>query len=108
MSKLTTKQQHWSTIIKDWRASNLSQAEFCRQNNINLKRFYTWKHSIEKKISSSNNSAKQAGRFLPVAIPENHVDTSIAVSVSGIEICFDQNTDQQLFLQCVRLLKEAS
>lgn len=33
----------WITEIKKWSESGLNQSEYCRLNNLNLKRFYKWK-----------------------------------------------------------------
>lgn len=33
-------------LIKLWQESNLSQVEFCKQHNINIKNFYRWRTQL--------------------------------------------------------------
>jgi uncharacterized protein YnzC (UPF0291/DUF896 family) len=49
----------WESHIKNWKASSLTQAEYCRQNNLKEKSFTYWKRCVQE--------TAQAIRFVPVA-----------------------------------------
>ena len=39
----------WYRYVSEWKTSNLSQAEFCRQKNLHPGRFSYWKRQVDKK-----------------------------------------------------------
>lgn len=49
---------YWERHIENWKASEQSQAEYCRQNNLRFKSFAYWKRRIKEKA--------EAVRFVPV------------------------------------------
>lgn len=104
MKKLTPRQQYWLDQIKQWQASGLSQAAFCRSNDLNLHDFYNWKSMLKKKQMSPSEVVP--GKFLPIVLAAP--PSSISVSIHEATLNFDADTDEQLFLKLVRLLKEAA
>ena len=44
-----TLQEFYANHLKVWRESNLSQAEYCRQNQLHRHRFGYWKRKLQKK-----------------------------------------------------------
>ena len=103
MSKLTANQQHWQSIIKDWQQSSLSQAEYCRQHQLNPQRFYAWKHQLKDK---QKPSPKKAGGFLPVVWdqPESKTERALKIHCQGAEIEITHQTDPDLFKKAVHWL----
>jgi len=105
MKALTEKQQHWSSIIEQWSHSGLSQAEYCRQHQVDLERFYAWKYKLTKiKHPRTDNAG-----FLPLTVIEK-ADTapSISLSVAGVQIRYDHDTDPQLLKQLLCALRAVS
>ena len=43
----------WEAHIKNWQASDLSQLEFCRKNNLIPHRFTYWKQKLVKKTAQT-------------------------------------------------------
>ncbi len=41
--------KYWETQVTAWKSSGMSQAEYCRQNDLPLSRFYSWKAKLEPK-----------------------------------------------------------
>ncbi len=37
------RRRFWENHIEKWKSGGLSQAEYCRQNGVNLKSFHHWK-----------------------------------------------------------------
>ena len=105
MKTLTEKQQHWSSLIEQWSHSGLSQADFCRRHQINLDRFYSWKY----KLAKISYSPKDNGEFLPLAVIQNaNTATSIVLTVAGVEIRYQYDTDPELLSQLLCTLKAVS
>jgi transposase-like protein len=60
MSKLKRKRWSKSDAIEfqaAWAASGLSQLEFCRQRNVPLSTFSTWRRKLRDSETSSSNSS---------------------------------------------------
>jgi len=44
----TSRKQFWEEHIAQWRATALSQGEYCRRNKISLKSFQYWKGKAKR------------------------------------------------------------
>ena len=42
------KRRFWEECIRQWEASGISQIEYCRQNDVNIKSFRYWKKRISR------------------------------------------------------------
>ena len=47
--KITQKQMYWHNHIKQWLRSGLSQAAYCRKNDLKIKSFTYFKSRLNKK-----------------------------------------------------------
>ena len=105
MKQLTAKQQHWQSIIEDWRQSGLSQSEYCSRHGIKLKQFYAWNSRL-KKITEPKPANR--GHFLPVVWEEASSDqgssSSLKVLCQGVEIEVTHHTDPALFKKAITWL----
>jgi hypothetical protein len=45
------RKQFWNSHLESWAPSGLSQAEYCRRNDLNIPRFRYWKRKLSKKNS---------------------------------------------------------
>lgn len=75
MQLKNSKFQFWSKLSNKWEKSGLVQAEFCKQENINLKTFGKWRQIVKSNITNKkilkNNKPDISGnqiKFLPVTI----------------------------------------
>lgn len=57
-----SKQVHWQQQIRSWKASGLSQKQFCRRESLALSTFSYWKRRIE--IPEA-----QTVKFYPLSVP---------------------------------------
>ena len=96
---LTQKQQHWQTIIEDWSNSGLSQTDYCRRHDINIQQFYSYKSSL-----STRDQSSKVGRFL--AVVTEAPSPSIQLRCNGVELEYQQDTDETLLKQLLLLLRE--
>ncbi len=67
MSRLKNKQR-WEKLIEQFLASGLSGTEFCRQNNIKLASFYSWKKKLAKHEKPSDFAQLKVVRDVKVEI----------------------------------------
>ena len=56
-----TKSKHWNNVIKQWKASGLTQKQFCDAQNIKLATLHYW----IKKFRTAESICEEP-RFLPV------------------------------------------
>jgi hypothetical protein len=47
---------HWRRHVEAWRESGLSQADYCRQQNLNRKTFSLWTRRVRDDLSMSKDS----------------------------------------------------
>ncbi|VAW71646.1 hypothetical protein MNBD_GAMMA12-1146 [hydrothermal vent metagenome] len=48
-SKATKNRQFWIDHVNTWSTSGLSQAEYCRQHDLPMGKFYNWKLKLKSK-----------------------------------------------------------
>ena len=74
--------QNWQERIEDYRASGLSVAEFCQQEEISKSTFHRWVNQLRDGIPQSILEAGQArkeiasgeAKFLPIAIKASPIE----------------------------------
>ena len=77
--------QWWLGQVEAWQKSGISQAEYCRLNNLNHKSFSSWKLKQAKQLYKNSNaeipvftSSPMAAPLIPVAISEQIVSAAEA------------------------------
>lgn len=67
------KREYWLNQINQWKESNFSQSEFCKQAGIKLSTFIYWRGLLLKPENINNN------KFVPVKVVKNiNANNSIA------------------------------
>lgn len=64
----------WENHVSSWKQSSLSQAEYCRQNDLPLHRFYNWKAKFEPQ------------KLIPVEVKEKPNSQYISMEIEKIRI----------------------
>lgn len=108
MQKMTNKQRAWQKRIEDWSTSGLSQADYCRRQGIQPKRFYSWKNRLERMHCNPVTTTTITGSFLPVALVDpasEQIASPIVLCVNGVKIQYARDTDETLLLKVVSLLE---
>ena len=100
MKKLTSKQQKWADIIAAWSESGLTQADYCRREQIDIKRFYLWK----SKLKSLHVQPSAAGEFLPIMSQTCGSSDALRIRIGVAEIEYRHDTDPVLLLKVLELL----
>lgn len=107
MQKMTNKQRAWQKRIEDWSTSGLSQADYCRRQGLQPKRFYSWKNRLER-MHCNPRTSSIPGSFLSVALVDPTVEQTaspVVLCVNGVEIQYTRETDEALLLKVVSLLE---
>jgi len=87
----TERARHWRPIVGEWATSGLSQAEFCRQRDINVVNFRWWKRRLsadQTPIRRSSRCSKKTPRgsvnsFVEVKMADGVLSTGYEVILSG-------------------------
>jgi hypothetical protein len=88
VSQSHTANSHWNAIVRDFRRSGLTQADFCRRRNISLAsfRYQLYKPPSPKPAPSDARSSATADHlFLPVTILPDPI-LSITASQPHLEL----------------------
>jgi hypothetical protein len=59
--------QEWLSLIQNWRDSNLSRKQFCKQHEVALSAFQYWLGKVRKDSTAIEGDGNTAG-FVPVSI----------------------------------------
>ena len=96
MAELGSRDEHWAYLIMEWRASGLSQKEFCRQRVISDRALNNWlykspyRERVARILASRSHETPNAEtpRFLPVAVltEDRAADTPKASAAPAIEV----------------------
>lgn len=103
MNQLTRKQQRWLEIVQDWQTSGVNQAEYCRRHQLSLKQFYNWKYLFTKQQVIESGIAQSS--FTPITVAASHIKSAIVLNIAGVEVKYDDDTDPDLLLQLLNLLR---
>ena len=68
---MRTKGEIWRERIEKWKASGLTQSEWCRMNDVNYKRFGYWSRKLRKLEMAGGRSGESDGyEFYEVSFPD--------------------------------------
>jgi hypothetical protein len=65
------KQRVWTSRIKEWKSSGLSQVEYCRQKELSKCQFTYWKCKLDKK-EAAVKFVSISGESVQTQIPRNN------------------------------------
>ncbi len=97
-SKNRKKQiKYWQAHIKAYQRSGLSQAEYCRQNNLRSNRLRYWKKKFQNQQDSQNPSFVNLPLTITETKPSAKSESGVSVMLSekitlSLSINFDEST----------------
>ncbi len=94
MAEHGSRDEHWADVVSQWRASGLSQKEFCRRRDISDRGLNNWlyKSPYRERVArilaarSQDNLDAQTPRFLPVTVLSATPDADSRASCATIEV----------------------
>lgn len=95
-----SKSEFWTTHVVGWRGSGLSQAAYCRQHGLELKRFCYWRRTLGPKLTSTS-------AVLPIVVAERpESDERIEVRLpNGLQVRVSMSANPTRLAPLIRLLR---
>jgi hypothetical protein len=96
--KKTSRAPYWQKHISQWSESSLTQAEYCRRNELSAAAFHWWKRHLRKKSNTQKDSSTPM-QFVEVqCIPTAHTVRGETYEIllsqgRAIRVCRDFDTD---------------
>lgn len=102
--QLEQKRSYWKQQIEQWQQTGLTQAEYCRRNNLKHHQLVYWKRHYLKTQTDVSFAAVQLEDLL--AIPASIDQASIAVVIDNqFKVEVTENFDPQLLRQVIAALR---
>lgn len=98
-----TKSQYWQAILDQWKASGLTQKQFCSEQNIKVATLHYW---IKK--FRSENSVPEEPNFLPVRCSPETDCVELRLGPVVIRLTIQQLPETLLLLQHKGLLNASA
>ena len=90
----TARHQSWSTHVKNWKESGLSQAEYCQRADIKYGTFKTWVFKFKEKPE-----------FLPVRIIPAKINSEIEIRLPGsLSVIVKKDFEEDLLRRVIKSL----
>lgn len=99
MGRYAELRREWSEIVERWAASGLSGAEFCRQNELPVQRFYAWRRRLREAAPT------EACSFVPLSFRGDDDCCGVHVAIGpSVRLELHAGFDQTELLRAVRTL----
>ena len=121
MAARQNRDQNWASVIRDWRASGISQKEFCRQRGIADRALNNWLYKSPYRermarllaIPAPGDADKETPRFVPVSViattpataPHTGSPAIEIVLENGLPIAVSPGFDQETLRRVVAVLE---
>ena len=102
----------WADVIRDRKASGLTIAAYCRENNISRNAYFYWQREIKKTaIAEAGNmfvEVEPATCALPVQVPQASAESySIAISIGDATINVAEEVSCELLRKVIEVVRNA-
>lgn len=95
------RNKFWTSHVQSWERSSLSQADYCRQNNLNKNRFSSWKRKFSSSIVNNHFIEIPKKALIPV------MSDSIDIIINDcIKIKLTSNFNIELLQSVLKALGE--
>lgn len=96
--------EYWSSIMKQYELSGLSQKKFCEQNNLSYGTFKTHRYPASSTHQKKKNESVKPG-FEKIRLRTDNVKTLKLMHPSGIECTIPSTLNDQAILSLIRGLR---
>ena len=94
MAEHGSRDEHWADVVTQWRASGLSQKEFCQRRGISDRALNNWLYKSPYRervaqilaVRSQGDLATESPRFLPVTVLGTTEATPSQAAYATIEV----------------------
>jgi hypothetical protein len=90
----------WKKNLKNWRASSLNGAAWCRQEGVTYRVFHYWK----KKFESESSAAQPSEEF--IEIPDNPAcESGLTLECQSVKIYLTRGFDHGILENCLQVIR---
>lgn len=122
-SRDLAKEHHWRGVLKDWQASAVNGAEYCRRHAINYTQFKDWQKIIRRRDAEPSSTSRKSGwpkgkpRKKKVAqIPDSSSAASLGAGFVSVKLKDSapvatppsSSADMEIILRCGTILRITS
>ena len=93
-AKRNARYQNWSSHIKNWKESGLSQIEYCKRDDLKYGTFKAWACKFKEK-----------SEFLPVRIIPEKINSEIEIRLPGsLSVIVKRDFEEDLLKRVIKSL----
>ena len=102
--ELEQKRNYWKQQIEQWQQTGLSQAEYCRRNNLKHHQLVYWKKRYLKTQSDVSFAAVQLEDLLDIPAPADQASLTVVID-NQFKVEVTEGFDPQLLRQLIVALR---
>ena len=102
--ELEQKRSYWKQQIEQWQQTGLTQAEYCRRNNLKHHQLVYWKKRYLKTQSDVSFAAIQLEDLLDIHAPADQASLTVVID-SPLKVEVTEGFDPQLLRQVIIALR---
>ena len=102
--ELEQKRSYWKQQIEQWQQTGLSQAEYCRRNNLKHHQLVYWKRRCLKTETEVSFAAVQLEALLDIPAPADQASLTVIID-NQFKVEIVAGFDPQLLRQVVTALR---
>jgi hypothetical protein len=113
--KSEAKASGWFAHIEQWKASGISQVEFCRTRKLSIHSFRWWKWKLSKRAEGGEGSGllvewqPTSGDSAPsVSVVEGNrwmVNSGVEIWIRGVRVRLSVGFDEKAFASALRVIE---
>lgn len=92
--------QFWSSRVDTFKASGLTQAQFCKNNGYKVKQFNYWLRKFRELNNGSNNNEM---KWIPVSVEDPRV-SKLNIRIGSAVIEVESGFDAKLLTEVIKTL----
>ena len=102
--QLEQKRSYWKQQIEQWQQTGLTQAEYCRRNNLKHPQLVYWKKRCLKTESAVSFAAVHLEDLLDIPAPPNQASIAVVID-NQFKVEVTEGFDPQLLRQLIAVLR---
>lgn len=102
---MSEKQLNWRARIETCRASGMSMAAWCRQEDVNVHQMYYWKRKFDQNSQLDDEKTKEWLTVSDVISHHDSIDSAIVIRIDHFSVEINPHVDRQLLSDVIHLLK---
>jgi hypothetical protein len=102
--QLEQKRSYWKQQIEQWQQSGLTQAEYCRRNNLKHHQLVYWKKRYLNTQSDVSFAAVQLEELLDIPTPADQASLTVVID-KQFKVEVTEGFDPQLLRQLIVALR---